>query len=147
MTQIEETIAEIETDLGLRPGFFSDLKKDDDWSFLIKVHALEEALLIKGLSELRNETVHKIEGIHFMFSDYIAKLDKQQRDSFVDTFGYAYTTNENRGNYDLEDRKLVISEPKNSIWWGVAVILAIIKLQVDTHFFKCAGNKSKTQNI
>jgi hypothetical protein len=38
MTETEEEIAEIEFDLGLKPGFFTDLKKDEDWSFLIKAH-------------------------------------------------------------------------------------------------------------
>jgi len=189
MTKIEETIAEIETNLGLKPGFFSDLRKDDDWSFLIKVHALmesvcshlltsyfsdikfkdifsrlemsdtkkgkvaflraagliikEEASFIRGLSELRNEMVHNIEGIHFKFSDHIAKLDKQQRDAFVDTFGYAYITEDNKGKYYLRDRELIISEPKNSIWWGVAIILATLKLQVDTHFFEEQVKKAR----
>jgi len=186
MSQIKEIIAEIETDLGLRPGFFSDLKKDDDWSFLIKVHALmesvcshllslyfsdtkfkdifsllemsdtkkgkiaflrasglinkEEARFIRGLSELRNKMVHKIEGIHFKFSDYITKLDKQQRNSFVNTFGYAYFAEE---NHVLNDHELNLSDPKNYIWWGVAIIQAIIKLQVDTRFFNEQATKSK----
>jgi hypothetical protein len=189
MTETEEEIAEIEFDLGLKPGFFTDLKKDEDWSFLIKAHTLmesvcshllssyfsntkfkeifsslemsdtkkgkiaflkaaglinkEEARFISGLSKLRNETVHRIEGINFKFSAYIAKLDKNQRNSFVDNFGYAYITEDNLGNRTLKDREIIISDPKESIWRGVADILANIKRLGDTHWIEEQNIKAR----
>jgi hypothetical protein len=103
----------------------------------------EEARFISGLSKLRNETVHRIEGINFKFSAYIAKLDKNQRNSFVDNFGYAYITEDNLGNRTLKDREIIISDPKESIWRGVADILANIKRLGDTHWIEEQNIKAR----
>jgi hypothetical protein len=43
-----EAIAELEKELGLPNDFYLNLEKDDDWSFVIKLHALLEAA-ISGL--------------------------------------------------------------------------------------------------
>lgn len=48
----ERPIVEIETQLGLPPGFLLDLyQKEDDWSFVIKIHAFLEAVLTHLLAE------------------------------------------------------------------------------------------------
>jgi hypothetical protein len=39
---LEELVKGLESDLGLPAGFFSALPKEDDWSFVIKLHALFE---------------------------------------------------------------------------------------------------------
>jgi hypothetical protein len=39
----DETIAKLETDLGLTDGFFAGLAEEDDWSFVVKCHALMES--------------------------------------------------------------------------------------------------------
>lgn len=191
MTEIEEVIDEIERDLRLKPGFFSDLKKDDDWSFLIKSHALmesvcsylltsyfddprfkdifsriemsdsrtgkiaflraagltekEDARFIIGLSELRNTIIHNIEGVNFNFSDHINKLDEQQKKSFAETFGYGHMVNDGHGKLILKDHKTVLTDPKSAIWWGVAIILAIIKMEVKTHSYEKEIKKYKLE--
>lgn len=38
-------VAELEKSLGLKPEFFKSLRSDDDWSFVIKLHALIESSL------------------------------------------------------------------------------------------------------
>ena len=48
----EQPILEIETQLGLPPGFLRHLyENEDDWSFVIKVHAFLEAILTHLLAE------------------------------------------------------------------------------------------------
>jgi hypothetical protein len=43
MNEVDETIARLEMKLGLINGFFVDLAKEDDWSFVVKCHALMES--------------------------------------------------------------------------------------------------------
>lgn len=45
MNDFLETIALLEKDLGLEPNFLGKLVQEDDWSFVIKTHALVEAAL------------------------------------------------------------------------------------------------------
>ncbi len=45
MTSVDSTIAEFESELGVRTGFFQSLKNEDDWSFIIKCHALLESAM------------------------------------------------------------------------------------------------------
>ncbi|WP_303909445.1 hypothetical protein [Thiohalomonas denitrificans] len=40
---VEESVAALEEDLGLPKAFLDSLKNEDDWSFIIKLHALVEA--------------------------------------------------------------------------------------------------------
>jgi len=40
---MDKGILELESKLGLEPGFFKNLQAEDDWSFVIKLHALFEA--------------------------------------------------------------------------------------------------------
>jgi hypothetical protein len=50
---VDGSVRRIESELGLREGFLEGLKREDDWSFVIKIHALIEAaisyLLCKAL--------------------------------------------------------------------------------------------------
>lgn len=43
MFLVDKGILELESKVGVRPGFFSALLEEDDWSFVIKLHALFEA--------------------------------------------------------------------------------------------------------
>lgn len=58
--RIEKRVHEIEKDLTIPKGFFWSLLKEDDWSFIIKLHSLIEAavthLLVKEIAmpELEN---------------------------------------------------------------------------------------------
>jgi hypothetical protein len=42
---IEGSVRLIEKEVGLREGFLEELRREDDWSFIIKVHALLEAAI------------------------------------------------------------------------------------------------------
>lgn len=42
---LHEIVRPLEQELGTRPGFFSDLLEEDDWSFIVKSHAFIEAAL------------------------------------------------------------------------------------------------------
>jgi len=41
--ELLKAIAELENDTGVKEGFFAGLLVEDDWSFIIKIHALYEA--------------------------------------------------------------------------------------------------------
>lgn len=43
MSEIEKTIAQLESKLSLPQGFFDSLKNEGDWSFILKCHALMES--------------------------------------------------------------------------------------------------------
>lgn len=43
MSEIEQTIAQLESKLSLPQGFFDSLKSEGDWSFILKCHALMES--------------------------------------------------------------------------------------------------------
>jgi hypothetical protein len=59
--QVENTIRncvrQIENSIGIREGFLSSIRDEDDWSFVIKLHALFEA----GISHLLCQTIGKEE--------------------------------------------------------------------------------------
>lgn len=54
--ELFQAINELEASIGLKQGFFSLLLKEDDWSFVIKIHALYEAAVS---SLLLNSIGHK----------------------------------------------------------------------------------------
>lgn len=182
MSEIDQTIARLESELALPNGFFDSLKNEDDWSFILKCHALmesacsflltayfndpsfedifsrlemsdkkkgkvaflqaaalvipEEATFIIVLSELRNKLIHNIRGVTFSFSEHVSSLDKNQRRNFANGFGYAFLNFDENGKPDADDFKLVLTDPKSAIFAGVKVIMAIIKLQVETKEFR-----------
>lgn len=41
--EIDRGILELESKIGVKSGFFASLLEEDDWSFVIKLHALFEA--------------------------------------------------------------------------------------------------------
>ncbi len=49
--QLLEAITELEENSGLKKGFFLGLVAEDDWSFIIKIHALYEAAVSKLITE------------------------------------------------------------------------------------------------
>jgi hypothetical protein len=93
----EKTLFEFESKIGVKDSFFEDLLEEDDWSFIIKLHALFEAvcshLLLYHLQEpelndvisrleLSNQSIGKIvflEKLGFISGEYkrfIIKLSK-----------------------------------------------------------------------
>ncbi len=49
--EIYTTILELEKDTGVKQGFFKALLNEDDWSFIIKLHALYEAIISNLLTQ------------------------------------------------------------------------------------------------
>src|SRR5438034_6717665 len=49
---LAKALSEMEPLLGLPPGFIERLLKDEDWSFVIKTHALLESTLTVVLSKI-----------------------------------------------------------------------------------------------
>ena len=56
----------LEKDLGIRERFFLDLINEDDWSFVIKIHSIFEALLTQLITTKVSEK---------RLRDYFARLE------------------------------------------------------------------------
>jgi hypothetical protein len=61
MAEIDEHIAAFENELGLPNGFYDRLLKEDDWSFVIKLHALLESSVNHVLARRLGEAA--LEGV------------------------------------------------------------------------------------
>ena len=51
---VEDAVRDFEKEIGLRPGFLESLRKEDDWSFVIKAHAFFESAfthVLVGITE------------------------------------------------------------------------------------------------
>lgn len=141
MTTKNPSVEALLESVGLPPTFLDDLLHDSDWSFVIKTHALFEAVLgslivrrlgaeaaadaianldfnntksgkvafaralglidkehvafLRGLSELRNQLVHKVHNVTFTFANHIASLTTSDLKKFKSEFGYAIRSLEN----------------------------------------------------
>lgn len=177
MDDLEEAICNIESRTGVRAGFFSDLLKEDDWSFIIKAHALLESAcaeiltersgvpdlidtfsrlelsakttgkvaflkaygltidrerrFITALSELRNTLVHNARNTTFSLLDHVAGLDKNQKNKFIESFGYAYLADDENGKEIIALPQRVTEKPKESIWLSLKYVLGVISVQID----------------
>jgi hypothetical protein len=178
MYEIDEAIRVIESRIGIREGFFHDLVEEDDWSFIIKAHALLESAcaellteksgqpdtidifsrlelsarttgklaflrafdllidrerrFISALSELRNLLVHNARNTSFNLNHYVTTLDKNQKNNFVESFGYAYLGEAENGKEQINYPDKVLKEPKQTIWLGLKYILGVISVQIQT---------------
>lgn len=190
---IVEAVKAIESNLSLPEGFVDGLIREDDWSFVIKSHALIEATLstwiasslnkeqllellshldignmkygkiaftkalaltteydrrfLKGLSELRNRLVHQVSNVGFNFSEYIDSLDPSQKKSFVKAFGYNYWGLDDEQKITEPDMGIVLKNPKESIWHGVRLFLAIVGITMDTHKLKLEAEKLEKERL
>ncbi len=181
--ELLETIGSLEKELSLPSGFLLELRKEGDWSFIIKAHAFLEAALshvlaeaagkrdleavfshvdmsdrdkgklvfaealdvlgederrfVRKLSELRNMLVHNISNIEFNISKYVNRLDRQQRQSFVKAFGYAYAY-DSTGLRSLRDTQgIVLKDPHGAIFLGVVLItIMLCEKKVAAHRYR-----------
>jgi hypothetical protein len=174
---LEEAIRNIEGRSGVRAGFFADLLKEDDWSFIIKAHALLESAcaellaertgvpalidvfsrlelsakttgkvaflkafdlaidrerrFIVALSELRNTLVHNVRNTTFSLTEHVLAFDRNQKKSFVESFGYAYLSEDENGKEFISQPARVLEKPKESIWLGLKYVLGVVSIQMD----------------
>ncbi len=59
MNALDETIARLESELALPDGFFKSLKDEDDWSFVVKCHALMESACSRLLTAFFNNPTYE----------------------------------------------------------------------------------------
>ncbi|MBI5674855.1 MAG: hypothetical protein HZC48_03350 [Nitrospirae bacterium] len=176
--EVQEAIINLEAKLNIRKGFFDTLLKEDDWSFVIKSHALLESVIsslltnhfdheclidifsrlelgnkkygkiafikaldmlnsderrfISAFSELRNFLIHNVSNVDFNFTNYITTLDSNQKKEFINSYGYCYLTEDDKGKPKVDHREKILSDPKKTIWLSLKYILAIISLTIDT---------------
>lgn len=80
--ELEQTIVEVEGRLGIRSGFFEDLAREDDWSFVVKAHALLESSCAAFLTDYLGKPE---------LADIFARLELSSKDTgkvaFTKAFG------------------------------------------------------------
>ena len=179
-------VSSIEQELRLPSGFMQSLEEEDDWSFIIKSHALIEASLstwlvshldqpelkeplsyidighakygkvaltaslglttpydrkfINNLTKLRNLLAHGVDYISFDLNDYISSLDKNQKKQFFDAFSYFYIRADSNGAPIYPNKEVVINEPKQAIYLGVLLSLALISTIMENTRLKREGD-------
>jgi hypothetical protein len=91
-----------------------------------------ERRFIAALSELRNQLVHNARNTTFNLLDYVSGLDKNQKSKFVESFGYAYLSEDKDGKELIAFPEKVLAEPKQTIWLSLKYVLGVISIQMDT---------------
>ena len=79
---IEHAIALLERDLSIPSGFLFDLKQEDDWSFVIKSHAVLEAALSHLLSQAVSEP-----DLHSVFANLETSNNRSGKLAFLKQLG------------------------------------------------------------
>lgn len=190
--EIVNAIKNIESKLGMLEGFFDSLFKEDDWSFVIKSHALLESVcaelltiyfdepelikifsrlalgekntgklaflrciglldekekaFISELSVLRNELVHNVKNTTFTFCDYLAKLESNKKNNFIERMGYVYyeaQTGKVKGKY----RDIVLSKPKETILESLRYVIAVMSIHMDIINSEKQAKKYETESL
>lgn len=89
----------------------------------------EARRFIRSFSELRNSLVHDIGQVDFSFDYYLNSLDKQQKTSFVKSFGYfANGITFELGDQVLDTTEFMLSSPKRGVWFSVMALCSVIYL-------------------
>ena len=103
------TVKEFEERIGLRPGFFNELVREDDWSFVIKLHAFLEACLTNAIcSTLGRPELERV----------IARLDTSNSQSGK----LAFARQLNLLNKSQRRFFVIISELRNSLAHNVRAV-------------------------
>ncbi len=177
MNDLFSDISEFETRLKLPRGFYEQLLREDDWSFVIKLSALfeaacthtlsvclhapkiesalahleqgntrcgkivllkkldainsEQAAILSALAKLRNELAHNIANAGFKFNEYIADLNKDNKNNFVKWFGHGLRERVTIGSKSSKRRDFVLSNAKLAIWLTAAEVLACLYLDIE----------------
>jgi len=72
-------------------------------------------MFIRKLSELRNIVVHNIQHINFDLKLFFSRLEKNQRETFVNAFTYFVETPEGESSW----RNATMNDPRHAISCGV----------------------------
>ena len=103
-------------------------------AFLRELDLLDDASrrFIKSFSELRNSLVHDVSQVSFSFSEYLAGLDKQQKDNFAKSFSlFATGPTFERNGKEVSTRQFVLQSPKQSVWFSLMSLCAVIYISRD----------------
>jgi hypothetical protein len=103
------------------------------WLKEIGVITNDQSNFLLGLAELRNDLIHKIDKVNFNFSSYIGSFDKNQIKKFIRIFGFNVREHIeiNAKNIRISKKKMLLSNPKTSIWCSASEVLACIHIEKD----------------
>ena len=116
---VEGSIRVLEKNLSIREGFLESLKREDDWSFIIKVHALLEAAISHLLCEALG---------HKQLSEVFSFIELSNKRSGKIAFVKALSL------LDKPDRRFIISlsELRNQLVHDISNVDLDLKKYVDS---------------
>jgi hypothetical protein len=131
--EIHNSIQDLETRVGIPEGFLEQLRQEDDWSFVIKAHALMEATLTHWLlSELQRSEL----------GDYLARLDtsdsKKGKLGFLNSLGLLEGYDKRFITSFSELRNRLVHDVSNTHFSFTEYISSMDKNQKES-FCKCFG--------
>jgi hypothetical protein len=85
--------------------------------------------ILRCLAELRNQLVHRISNVAFMFNEYVATLDKNQPKALIRAFGNGVADPIEIEGIRISRDKFVVENPKLSLWLIAAELLACLFLE------------------
>lgn len=86
---------------------------------------------LEKLATLRNELAHKVANVNFTFSSYTDKFDKNQKESFINSFAYNYNDPVIIKDKSIPKNEFVIENAKIAIWNVASDIFACLHLEID----------------
>jgi len=82
--------------------------------------------LIRTLSEIRNSLVHDIKNIGTTLDDYVAQLNRQQHQNFIEAILLDFDSPIEIGGRNIPIRQVLAENPKFGIWMAGMDLLASI---------------------
>lgn len=122
-------------------GFFARLETSDKYTGKVAfARALgkikdDDVRFISKLSEIRNRLVHNVRNVQFSLAAFVSTLDRNQYDALEATLG-TYTA-----------KGMLRSDPRQVVWLGTMICIALIYLDADTHRMKSDLERKKLEHF
>ena len=91
----------------------------------------DQAKILYSLAELRNSLAHNIKNTNFNFNEYVKKLDKNQKNKFVNEFGNGVKDEILIGDVVVQRVTFVLENPKLAIWLTCHEIIACLYIEIE----------------
>jgi hypothetical protein len=85
--------------------------------------------ILAFVQALRNKLVHNVANVSFNFPDYIRDMNKEQKRSFIDSFGHSLQEPIQIAGKELSRSLFILENAKISIWLSISEIIACLYLE------------------
>jgi len=91
----------------------------------------DQAKVLYSLAELRNSLAHNIKNTNFNFNEYVKKLDRNQKNKFLNEFGNGVKDEILIGDVVVQKITFVLENPKLAIWLTCHEIIACLYIEIE----------------